>query len=229
MDGPAASAPARGQLGEGAPPLVERVIECGDLRVPLLCATALERFVDVEALLRDEDQPEPPYWLHLWPGALALARRVAGDPTVRPGLDVLELGCGLGLPALAAARRGARVVASDHLRAPLSVLAGSARANRCALARVQMDWRAPALCGRFHLCLGAEIGYDPAAEPAIVAALSACLRPDGLAWLADSVNTTRQTVLALLERSGFTVRTEQVREHEDGRPVWVRLIEARRT
>ena len=44
-----------------------------------------------------------PYWAELWSSSLALARVMA----VRPlrGVPVLELGCGLGLVALAAARQ----------------------------------------------------------------------------------------------------------------------------
>ena len=52
-----------------------------------------------------------PYWAELWPSGLALARHVAAREL--RGLRVLELGCGLGLPALAAALRGADVLATD--------------------------------------------------------------------------------------------------------------------
>ncbi|MDX2167236.1 MAG: methyltransferase, partial [Deltaproteobacteria bacterium] len=88
-------------------PLERVTVELAGAAVPLWRAAALERFVDVDALLRADAPPEPPYWMHLWPGALALARRLA-TASLR-GRRVLELGCGLGLPAVVAARRGARV------------------------------------------------------------------------------------------------------------------------
>ena len=212
----------------GGVPLEQVTLELGGAPLRLWRATALERFVDVDALLRAAEPPEPPYWMHLWPGALALARLLATLPGLGTGTRVLELGCGLGLPAVIAARRGARVVASDRACAPLAVVERSAADNGCAVACVQMDWTHPALRGGFDLCLGADVGYDRAAEASLAAALAALLRPGGTAWLADSVNVARTTLQAALSAAGLAVRVETRRESEDGRPVFVRLIEARR-
>jgi len=203
-------------------------LDVGGVAVRLWRAAQLERFVDRDALLRAEAPAEPPYWMHLWPGALAAARVVARAAEVRPGACVLELGCGLGLPALVAARRGARVVASDWQRAPLEFVGRSAALNGCALACVQMDWSAPALRGAFDVCVGADVGYDAGAEAALVAALARLVGRRGVVWLADSVNTARGSLAARLGAAGFAVEARQTREWEDGRPVWVRLLAARR-
>ncbi len=214
------------QLG-GVP--LERVdVALGALDVALWRAVALERFVDTAALLGSEAAPEPPYWMHLWPGALTLARRLAADATVGETMRVLELGCGLGLPALVAARRGAAVVASDWCREPLAVVARSAADNGDRVTCVQMDWRAPALNGGFDLCLGADVAYDQAAAPALATALAVLVRPGGSVWLADSVNTARTVLADALAARGFGIAQTEVGEVEDGRRVWVRLIEARR-
>src|SRR5205823_1340034 len=74
----------------------------GDTSVALWRVAALERHVDRAALLAADEPPEPPYWAHLWSGAVVLAAAVP-----RSARRVLELGCGLGLPGLTAARRGA--------------------------------------------------------------------------------------------------------------------------
>jgi predicted nicotinamide N-methyase len=44
-----------------------------------------------------------PYWARPWPSGIALAQAVAASPPAR-GASALEIGCGLGLPSLAAAR-----------------------------------------------------------------------------------------------------------------------------
>src|SRR3954471_15503389 len=69
---------------------------------------------DAESLLDEhafEHEEFLPYWAELWPSALALAR-VVGVRALR-GARTLELGCGLGVPSLAAAAAGGRVLATD--------------------------------------------------------------------------------------------------------------------
>ncbi len=213
--------PAEGALEMAA-------IDVGGLAVHLARPANIEAAVDVAALLRGEQVPEPPYWMHLWPGSVSLAKQVANHPLPGRGQRLLELGCGLGLPALIAACRGASVIATDRLRAPLRALEVSALAMGVNVERIQMDWVTPALHTRVDCCLGADIAYDAASEPALVAALTALVRPRGQVWLADSVNTTRTTLLERLRGAGFALQVAQRRETEAGRPVWVRLIEARR-
>ncbi len=209
-------------------PSHEEALSFGDVSVRMLCASGLETRIDAAALLSAEDAPEPPYWMHLWPGATALARKMARAGEVGPGVRILELGCGLGLPALVAATRGARVVAADRMFEPLAFVRRSARLNARSVDLLQMDWREPALGGAFDLCAGADIAYDRATEDALIRAARTCLRSGGKAWLADSVNTHRRTLPDGLEAAGFAVRIDHVRETDEGRPVWVRIIEAER-
>lgn len=215
--------------GQGAQVPGEAVgLDIDGVSVRLWRAVDLEQFVNADALLRGDDAAEPPYWMHLWPGALAAARLIAAAPGVGPGARVLELGCGLALPALVAARRGAVAVATDRRREPLAFARRSAALNDCGLALAQMDWGAPALHGQFDVCVGADIGYDASAEPALVATLAASAAPHGMVWLADSVNTARRSLAVRLEAVGFTVEAKHTQESEDGHPVWVRLLVARR-
>ena len=74
----------------------------GEVELSLLRPVSPDALLDEEAFARDEFLP---YWAELWPAATALA---AALPDVA-GLRVVELGCGLGLPSLVAAARGADV------------------------------------------------------------------------------------------------------------------------
>lgn len=199
-------------------------IEFGDIVVSLIRVAELEPHVDRERLLGSTDAVEPPYWMHLWPGALALARRSAGDSRMR-GRRVLELGCGMALPALVAARRGAVVVATDRERQPLRMAAQSAALNQVDVALVQMDWRGVAFRGGFDLVLGADVAYDAADEDALVAAIDKCLGPGGRFLLGDSVNTYRRGFAEKLRQMGFDVSEAKCEERDDGRAVWVRILE----
>src|SRR4051812_38830939 len=88
--------------------LVEEIVPLGDRELAVLRPRAPEELIDEHAFEEDEFLP---YWAELWPSGVALAKAVA--PRALKGARVLELGCGLGLPSIAAARAGGRVLAAD--------------------------------------------------------------------------------------------------------------------
>ena len=49
---------------------------------------------------------DDPYWCRVWPSALMLAAALTQHPELVRGRRVLELGCGLGLCGIAAAKAG---------------------------------------------------------------------------------------------------------------------------
>ncbi|MCA1728736.1 MAG: 50S ribosomal protein L11 methyltransferase, partial [Actinobacteria bacterium] len=88
---------------------------------------AADALIDEREFARDERLP---YWADLWPSAVALAGSIIRyDSKTLAGRRVVELGCGVGLPSLAALARGARVTATDHYEAALDFARYNARAN----------------------------------------------------------------------------------------------------
>ena len=129
-----------------------------------------------------------PYWAEIWPAGVELARHVAGlDPAVLAGLDVLELGCGLGLPALVAALRGARVTATDWSPEAIEALRENAARNRVEIEARIHDWRDPDALGgaRFDLVLAADVLYEERNAVPLLATIDAGLADAGTALLAD--------------------------------------------
>src|SRR5437660_11567270 len=57
------------------------------------------------AFARDEYLP---YWADLWPAARMLAKVIVRESWT-PGIEALEVGCGLGLPGVAALSMGLKV------------------------------------------------------------------------------------------------------------------------
>ena len=201
------------------------VLDCGSVQTQLFVVDRLEDFVDGDALLRDADAPEPPYWAHLWPGARSLARLV-GTRLECSGRRVVEIGCGLGLAGLTAARRGAGVTMIDTAHDALRFVQASAKLNRCHVDVVQTDLRCAGLRGRFDYCLAADVTYDPALQTALVEFVAAHLSPGGQAWCVESVRTFDQEVRRAFERKGWRVREHETREPDDNREVSIRVTEA---
>jgi predicted nicotinamide N-methyase len=119
-----------------------------------------------------------PYWAELWPAGLALARAL---PDRLDGVHVVELGCGLGVPSLVAAARGARVTAVDWAEDAIRLLTENAARNELELTVVHADWRA--FSGFYELALAADVLYEERnVEP--LASLLPQLAPEALVALA---------------------------------------------
>jgi predicted nicotinamide N-methyase len=177
--------------------------------------------VDRTALLAGDDPPEPPYWAHLWSGAAVLAAAIPAG--VR---SAVELGCGLGLPGLVAARRGARVTFVDRAPVALAFVRASAATN--AIPNVDLaaaDALGPAVGGRFDLVLAAELLYDRGAFGALVDAVVRRVAPGGRALLTDAQRIDTRAFYDALDAAGvrWSARDHPVRE--EGLPVTVRLVE----
>jgi predicted nicotinamide N-methyase len=102
-----------------------------------------------------------PYWAELWPSGVALARHVARRELT--GLRVVELGCGLGLPALTAAMRGAEVLATDWAEEAIELLRRNADRNGVFLRVARVRWSEPEPLLRaapWDLVLGADLLYE---------------------------------------------------------------------
>jgi predicted nicotinamide N-methyase len=140
-----------------------------------------EGLIDVDRFERDEFMP---YWAELWSSGIALARYVAGLPIA--GRRVLELGCGLALPSLAASLAGAEVLATDWAPDALELAAQNAAANGLGLETRLLDWRGePADVPAFDLVLAADVLYEARNSQPLLTLLARTVAPAGEALVAD--------------------------------------------
>jgi len=138
--------------------LVETDVTVADVRLSLLRPPDAEALIDEARFDVDEFLP---YWAELWPSAFALAEEVARRDV--SGLQIVELGCGLALPSLVAAVRGAHVLATDWAEEAVELLGRNASRNRIRLDALRVDWRAPEpLLARapFDLVGAADVLYE---------------------------------------------------------------------
>jgi predicted nicotinamide N-methyase len=163
------------------------------------------------AFQRDEYMP---YWCDLWPAARMLAKAVLHEDWP-PGLKALELGCGLGLPGIAALAKGLEVTFSDYDATALRFAADNARRNGfTAFHLLSIDWRQPPAL-TFPLILAADLVYEERNVAPLVSALKALLAEDGVCLLTDQDRKHAPLVRAALPEAGFTFNTSLMRA---GRP-----------
>jgi predicted nicotinamide N-methyase len=142
--------------------------------------------------------PLAPYWSVLWRSGVVLARELEGAPL--GGLRVVELGCGIAVPSIAAARAGADVLATDSDPEALELVAQNAQANGVQVETAVVDWAQPdELVSRapFDLVLAADVLYERAAVAQLLSLLPR-LAPE--AWLADPGRTVADAFLAEAHR-----------------------------
>ena len=193
--------------------LVEEVVPLRGRELRVLRPRDAEALLDEEAFEREEFLP---YWAELWPSGVALARAVAARAL--RGRRVVELGCGLGLPSIAAALAGGRVLATDWSEQAVDRAADNARRNGAAIDTFVCSWAAPeplVARGPWDLVLASDVLYESRDVEPLLAILPRLLAPNGEAWIAEPGRPPARRFLAEAELR-FDVRTAKTPEIPQG-------------
>ncbi len=170
---------------------------------------AVEHFADPErefsAHFMGEEEaahPEPPFYGFLWPAAEALAihlweRHQLGQLPQQ----ILELGCGLGLPSLVCALAGSRITALDHHPEAGPLLAKNFVLNALdppqhavgSFTDEKLD------LGLFPMLIGSDILYDPVQHKPLKAFVTRHLLPRGHLLITDPGRYPSEAFLSLME------------------------------
>jgi predicted nicotinamide N-methyase len=179
--------------------VVEEIVAVAGRDLGLLRPRDTEALLDEHAFEVDEFLP---YWAELWPSSLALARTLAGRAL--HGARTLELGCGLGLPSLAAALAGGRVLATDWSLASVEMTERNARRNGLTVETLRCSWTEPEpLLARapWDLVLASDVLYEARNGEALLPLLPRLTGARGAVWLADPGRTTAAPFLAAAEEA----------------------------
>jgi ETFB lysine methyltransferase len=211
--GGAASGPALVAALEdrfGAVPVPVRI---GGTEVDLLRPPMAEALISEEDFARDERLP---YWAELWPSAVVLADRVAGERG--EGRSLLELGCGLGLVAVAALRAGYRVTATDYYEDALAFTRANAwRTVGREPATRAADWRAlPGDLGRYDRVVAADVLYERPYAALVAVAVALTLADGGVATVADPGRVALSAFVDECQARGLAVIRAERQPYADG-------------
>ncbi len=185
----------------------------GGRTVELLRPENSDALITEEDYVRDERLP---YWADLWPSALILAEDLAARDG--RGKSVLELGCGIGLVALAAADAGFAVTATDYYDDALAFTSVNvARNGRSPLSVRMIDWRAlPDDLGRFDMVVASDVLYEPRYPGLVASVLAQTLAPAGTGLIADPGRVAAPEFPAECSAHGLEVTGQLRMPFEDG-------------
>jgi predicted nicotinamide N-methyase len=157
-----------------------------------------------------------PYWADLWPASRMLARAIL-NAEWRAGTVALEVGCGLGLPGIAALAKGIHVVFSDCDLTAVRFAAANARLNGFHdFELLPMDWRFPPADRQFPLILCSDLCYECRHVDPLTELIAKLLTPDGLCLLTDQDRPPAPYLREMLVANGLTYAAESMRAGEPG-------------
>lgn len=182
--------PLRIRLDEGEP------LEILQLAVP---ESALEGAVRGE---RD------PYAGILWPSSIAAARAIL--PFLRPGMHVVDAGAGTGLISLAAARRGARVLALDHDAVALQLLAAAAARQHLHLATRRFDLGSACELPTAELFVFSDLLYQRDFALVVAGRAVEAVRQGAAVIVADPGRIGRDAFVTAVAAHGLRARFDEV-------------------
>lgn len=161
-----------------------------------------------------------PYWAFAWSGGLAIAHFLAERPETVTGRRVLDLGCGSGLCAIAAASAGATTVtAVDIDPYAVAAVALNARANGVrvtAVGRDILDDPVPDV----DVILAGDCWYEGGLADRVMPWLRAA-RDAGVDVLLGDPRRRYLTTDGLTELASYDVRTTTELEDLDYKRSWV--------
>lgn len=162
-------------------------VPCGPKTIQVVMPAKPERLLDLTEVAQAYDRDQyMPYWATIWP----VARMMAKDLLTRPvpgARTAIELGCGLGLPGLAALLAGWHVTFTDYDETALRFCERNAALNGFGADRyrtIAVDWRSP-IPERFDVVLASDLLYEARNTEPLVASFAKLLAPGGTVIVAD--------------------------------------------
>ena len=183
-----------------------------------------------------------PYWADLWASAIGMSRYLIDNQRLVDGKAVLEIGCGLGLPAIVAGKLGAAsVMLTDYLAEAVAFAKLNWQQNLPS-GNVQfstLDWRqdtpsrqnqdfSDAQQYQADILLASDVAYERRAFEPLLGAFKTFIKPDGCILIAEPNRDVSKHFFQNLEAEGFAVRQTTLTVERRGFPFRVNVFKLKR-
>jgi len=209
-------------------PLREITVDTGSRCITLSTAEDIDLLVDSISSEEFNKDERLPYWAELWHSAAALTSLLQEQPETVRDIEVLEIGCGLGLPGIVAAGLGARMTFSDYDEHALAIVELNMRRNNpgiCA-SYMQMDFRHPPP-RRWPRILASDVIYEQRFVEPLADFLNAALAPEGCILLSEPNRMIAVPFFDALHERGMRYTRSSRLTALHGRTVEISLYEIR--
>ncbi len=188
----------------------EHKINIGERTFSVLSVTNFDELYEqlVAKGLQHEDVADEriPYWAELWPSAVGLAMHLVRYPSLVSGKTAIEVGGGLGLPALVAAALGSAVTSTDYLQDAVDFARRNAAINNISNIHFKtLDWRKAEGHERFDILLASDVAYERSQFDHLEMAFKHLVKPNGLILLSEPNRYIAEPFLENLKKTGYSL------------------------
>lgn len=170
-----------------------------------------------------------PYWAELWPSALALSDYITNLDLNWNGLEVHEIGAGLGLPSIVTGKLGGRVTISDYLPEAIAFAKSNWNRNIASPPNFKiLDWRNPYNISPADVLLAADVAYEQRMFKYLPNAFRNLCKKGGLILLSEPNRAFAQSFLANISSEGLQLQRKiQMSQTLFGQEYLINILELR--
>ena len=182
-------------------------LQVGELPIAMDVIANFDDVLDAYARSHPDDTDKIPYFADIWPSALALAKYLATNPHLVANRNVIELGCGLGLPAIVAAKCGAAsITATDFHPACMPYCKANTIKNGVPHVKCRtLDWRSPDPATRYDCIIGSDLLYERPQIETLLGCIHQIRTPEATLILADPLRQHLQEAADQLHQSNCAI------------------------
>ncbi len=145
-----------------------------------------------------------PYFGVLWPAAEGLAQYIHEHPELVKKKTVLELGCGLGFPAMMATHLGGEVLATDFHPDVEQFFKRNCRHSVIECDYKRFNWRdSSEEIGQYDVVMGSDVLYESKHAKEVAMGLVRFVKKGGVVLLADPGRAYLQNFVTAMNELGY--------------------------
>jgi predicted nicotinamide N-methyase len=157
-----------------------------------------------------------PYWADLWASAIGLSQYLVDNSSLVQNKKVLEIGCGLGLPAILAGKLGAKeTIVTDYLPEALdfaqlnwerNLPIDSAQFDVLDWRNIPENYKNTPPQYKPDILLAADVAYEKRAFEPLLDAFEHLVKPEGTILIAEPNRYISKDFFEKLGQHGFNVK-----------------------